>query len=335
MLARAVSRTREQAVRAALGASRARLLQQTIVESLLLSGIGSVFGLLLGQSAIKLLWHQISRNLPLANAVHLDWRVVAWPRGAHTFHRDPCRRLPRAARHAPQCAEQPARCHHDRLRQPESHPRGAGRGAACAHSRLSCRRGLFLRTIHALRSVPLGFTQQNVLTGGIIINGGSHQLEDEEGKPQDPNIVRTAYLPLLDRLRAIPGVKVAALSSVLPMRAEFGVTIAGNIDHKEVPRSQAPSADGRSDADSPGVAKAGNAQGGMGTVMEYLGPRLQVARHGRRERKEPPCFPVGQPQHTFERRCLELGFCMSEIRFLHLYFAYREHKLYVSAADAH
>jgi len=33
-------------------------------------------GLLIGQSAIKLLWHQINRNLPLANAVHLDWRVV-------------------------------------------------------------------------------------------------------------------------------------------------------------------------------------------------------------------------------------------------------------------
>jgi hypothetical protein len=72
MLARAISRTREQAVRAALGASRARLLQQTIVESFLLSGIGSVFGLLLGQTAIKLLWRQISRNLPLASAIHLD-----------------------------------------------------------------------------------------------------------------------------------------------------------------------------------------------------------------------------------------------------------------------
>ena len=31
--------------------------------------------------------------------------------------------------------------------------------------------GLFLRTIHALRQVPLGFTQQNVLTGGVILNG--------------------------------------------------------------------------------------------------------------------------------------------------------------------
>ncbi len=38
--------------------------------------------------------------------------------------------------------------------------------------------GLFLRTIHALRSVPLGFTQQNVLTGGIILNGGSHELRN-------------------------------------------------------------------------------------------------------------------------------------------------------------
>jgi predicted permease len=106
--------------------------------------------------------------------------------------------------------------------------------------------GLFLRTIHALRSVPLGFIEQNVLTGGIILNGGgSHQLEELAGTAKDANIVRTSYLPLLERLRAIPGVKVAALSSVLPMRAEFAVTIAGNLDHKDVPRAQRPMADGR------------------------------------------------------------------------------------------
>jgi putative ABC transport system permease protein len=77
MLARAVARTREQAVRAAVGASRARLLQQAVVESLLLSTIGGVFGLLLGQTAIKLLWRQIQRRLPLTSAIHVDWRVVA------------------------------------------------------------------------------------------------------------------------------------------------------------------------------------------------------------------------------------------------------------------
>src|ERR1019366_4960748 len=65
--------------------------------------------------------------------------------------------------------------------------------------------GLFLRTINALRQVPLGFTQQNVLTGGIIINAGSSH-QDEDAVNKQTNIVRDSYLPLLDRLRAIPGV---------------------------------------------------------------------------------------------------------------------------------
>ncbi len=48
------------------------------------------------------------------------------------------------------------------------------------------------------------------------------------------------YLPFLDRLRAIPGVKQAALSSVLPMRSEFAVMLRGELDHKKVPDDQAP-----------------------------------------------------------------------------------------------
>jgi predicted permease len=114
--------------------------------------------------------------------------------------------------------------------------------------------GLFLRTIHALRAVPLGFSQQNVLTGGIILNGGSHRGEELAGTQADVNIVRTSYLPLLDRLRAIPGVQVAALSSVLPLRAEFAVTVSGNIDHRDTPRGQEPRGDGR--LASPGLVDA-------------------------------------------------------------------------------
>ena len=243
MLARAVARTREQAVRAAVGASRARLLQQSVVESLLLSTIGGVFGLLLGQTAIKLLWRQIQRHLPLTSAIHVDWRVVACVTALTLVTALVVGIFPalRATRRDVQ-----ARLH------------GVTTTASASQSRTRevlvvaqialtlvflVGAGLFLRTIYALRTVPLGFTQQNVLTGGIILNGSARQ------DPNDPhgqtNIVSTSYLPLLERLRAIPGVQVAALSSVLPLRSEMRVRIGGFLDHKEVPFSQAPHADGR------------------------------------------------------------------------------------------
>jgi predicted permease len=103
--------------------------------------------------------------------------------------------------------------------------------------------GLFLRTIHALRTVPLGFAQQNVLTGGIILNGSTDAAENEV--KNETNIVTASYLPLLERLRAMPGVKAAALSSVLPMRAEFAVTLDGTLDHKESPKGKEQMIDGR------------------------------------------------------------------------------------------
>ena len=253
MLARAISRTREQAVRAALGASRARLLQQTIVESLLLSGIGSVFALLLGQSAIKLLWHQITRNLPLSKTIHLDWRVVVCLAALTLITAILVGVFPalRATRRDVQASlhgvTTTASASQNRTRE------ALVIGQLALTLVFLVGAGLFLRTIHALRSVPLGFSQQNVLTGGIILNGGG-RLEQMEGTQGDANIVRTAYLPLLDRLHAIPGVKVAALSSVLPLRAEFAVTVSGNVNHKETSRGQEPRADGR--LASPGLVDA-------------------------------------------------------------------------------
>jgi predicted permease len=243
LLARAVSRTREQAVRAALGASPGRLLQQSIVESLLLSAIGAATGLLLGQSAIKMLWHQIQRNLPLTKSVHLDLRVVA------------CL-LVLTLLTAFVAGVYPAVC---ALRRDV---RGSLHGVTSTSSRSQSRTrealviaqlaltlvflvgaGLFLRTIHALRQVPLGFSQQNVLTGGIVLNGASDLNNGVAGSTV--NIIRTSYMPLLEKLQAIPGVKVAALSSVIPMRVEFDVTVIGTLDHKEAPPGKGPLAEGR------------------------------------------------------------------------------------------
>jgi predicted permease len=253
MLARAVSRSREQAVRAALGASRARLLQQAIVESLLLSGIGGVFGLLLGQTAIKLLWRQIDHNLrQLSGAVHLEWRVVVCLSALTLLTAivvgvfPALRAMRRDVQGSLHGVTATASASQNRTRE------------ALVVAQLALTlvflfgAGLFLRTIHALRSAPLGFNQQNVLTGGIILNGTAHQTED--AVDTKTNIVRDSYLPLLDRLRAIPGVQVVALSSVLPLRSEFAVTIMGDIDHKDAPGGQTPRGDGR--LASPGLVDA-------------------------------------------------------------------------------
>jgi predicted permease len=245
MLARAVSRVREQAVRSALGASRLRLLQQSIVESLLLSGMGALAGMLLGQSAIKLLWRPINRHLPLTSSVHVDWRVMAALAGLTLVTACITGIIPalRASRRNVQ----------ESLHGVTSTASGAQNRTreVLVVAQISLTlvflvgAGLFLRTIHALRQVPLGFAQQNVLTGGVILNSGG-KLDQLEGSPnQANNIVRSAYLPLVERLRAIPGVQVAALSSVLPLRSEMSVRIITSLDHKEVPFAQQPQADGR------------------------------------------------------------------------------------------
>ncbi|HEV2448164.1 MAG TPA: ABC transporter permease, partial [Candidatus Sulfopaludibacter sp.] len=252
MLTRALSRSREQAVRAALGATSRRLVQQSVVESLLLSGVGAFAGLLLGQSAIKLLWHQIAHRLPLTWKIHVDWRVLLVLAGLTIATALIAGLVPalRAMR---------------RDVQNDLHGITTTASAGANHTREAlvvgqlaltlvflAGAGLFLRTIYALREVPLGFSQQNVLTGGIIMNSGA--LTSDEVQKGQAGVVTTTYLPLLERLRAIPGVKVAALSSVLPMRREMAVSIGTDLDHKKAPAAQKPQADGR--IASPGLVDA-------------------------------------------------------------------------------
>lgn len=252
MVTRALSRSREQAVRAALGATSRRLVQQSIVESLLLSGVGALAGLLLGQSAIKLLWHEIAHRLPLTSSIHVDWRVLACLAVLTVT-------TALIAGLVPALRAMRRDVHND------LHGITTTASAGANHTREAlvvgqlaltlvflAGAGLFLRTIYALRQVPLGFSQQNVLTGGIIMNSGA-LISDELPKGQ-ASVVTATYLPLIDRLRAIPGVRVAALSSVLPLRREMEVGIGVELDHKKSPRGQEPQADGR--IASPGLVDA-------------------------------------------------------------------------------
>ena len=253
MLTNAVGRSREQAVRAALGASRRRLLQQSAVESLLLSTVGALTGLLLGQAGIKLLWRQIEHHLPLSRTIHMDWRVVACLAALAVLTAVIAGVFPalRAMRRDVQNDLRGVNTIATAGANPTREALVIGQLALTLVFLAGA--GLFLRTIHALRQVPLGFAQQNVLTGGVILNSASNG-ESGNLAPGEQSVVTGSYMPLLDRLRAIPGVRVAAMSSVLPFRREMSVSISTTIDHHEVPDSKQPVADGR--ISSPGLVDA-------------------------------------------------------------------------------
>jgi predicted permease len=76
--ARAGARSKELAMRRALGASRARLLRQMLTESFLLSSVGAVLGLVLALTLITYLTHQSSIALPLLSSLRVDGRVLLW-----------------------------------------------------------------------------------------------------------------------------------------------------------------------------------------------------------------------------------------------------------------
>jgi predicted permease len=78
LLARAASRSREFAVRSALGATRARLIGQLLAESVLLSLAGGVLGVLLAAWSLRAIPRITAFNLPRAGEIHMDWIVLGF-----------------------------------------------------------------------------------------------------------------------------------------------------------------------------------------------------------------------------------------------------------------
>jgi hypothetical protein len=77
-LARAAARSKEFAMRSALGAGRGRLIRQLLTESLVLSGAGAVLGLGFAFAITTYLAHQGSMALPLLSSVRVDGTALAW-----------------------------------------------------------------------------------------------------------------------------------------------------------------------------------------------------------------------------------------------------------------
>ena len=78
LLARAAARSKEFAMRGALGASRGRIVRQLLTDSLVLSGAGAAFGLLLALTLVQWLAHQGAIALPLLSTLRIDGASLGW-----------------------------------------------------------------------------------------------------------------------------------------------------------------------------------------------------------------------------------------------------------------
>jgi putative ABC transport system permease protein len=214
LLARAASREREIAVRAALGAGRERLVRQLVTESVVLAIVGGAVGLLVAVVAVPGLARLIPDNLPIGQTPSLNVRVLLFAAATIAltgfgFGIAPALRAGGARGLAA-------------LR--DGTRAGGGRRQrirgvlvaieVMASVVLLVSSGLLMRAMWRLQSEPTGFTTSNVLT-----------LRTALPMPRyaDPRTRQPFFASVLTDIRALPGVTSAAYVTGLPMVMRGGI----------------------------------------------------------------------------------------------------------------
>jgi predicted permease len=219
LLARATARRKEIAIRLSLGASRGRLIRQLITESLSLSLLGGVAGLLIGVWGTGLLMaFKPPAPVPIEIDLGADWRVLGFTFGLSLLTGVLFGLAPALAASRPDLVSS--------LKDEAGGATGRGRlrGAlviaqvALSLMLLICS-GLFIRSLRNAGSVDLGFDADNLLAMSMDL-----QLQGYT-EPAGRNFSRQ----LLDRVRTLPGIVSASMTDELPLGggARRAITIEG------------------------------------------------------------------------------------------------------------
>ena len=249
LLVRASVRQRELAIRAAVGASRGRLIRQLLTESVLLAGLGAVLGFALGSWGVRALLSVVPGNIPRLtqeDGVHaaiplFDWNVVLFAVGVALLTGIIFGTLP---------AFRAARANVASHLKESSGRSGTGMKQNRIRSILVVSEvafalvlligaGLLIRTFFGLQNANSGLETHNVLTVQTSLAGGNYS-----STAKVDSLVKQA----VQRIEAIPGVEAAASSIVLPVEAGVDLPFAiagrqpaqGNVEGDEQWRSISP-----------------------------------------------------------------------------------------------
>lgn len=212
LLARSTSRQKEIAIRAALGASRIRLVRQFLTESVVLALVGGALGLLLSVWGTSLIESIGSRVTRLLSGIAIDTRVLGFTilisiltgiifglaPALHLSSLDLNESLKEGSRGS-------------------SASRNPLRGGlvvsevALALVLLVCA-GLMIKSVMRLRDVSPGFNPDNMLTMNVSLPSAKY--------PKGPD-QNAFFTRMLDRISVLPGVVTAELTSILPFSGNF------------------------------------------------------------------------------------------------------------------
>ncbi len=208
LLARAASREKEIALRISLGAGRLRLARQLLTESVLLSLMGGVLGILLGWGSLHFLTSLLQQRLPQAIAIHLDARILVFAlllslATGLVFGMAPVVQLIRGNLH-------------DRLKQGGRQTAGGGQrlrqilvvSEIAISLVLLAAAGLLLRSMVSLINVDKGFNSHHVITMAV---------RPSPVRYKDPKTEILYLQRILENVNSLPGVQSAGWVYTLPL----------------------------------------------------------------------------------------------------------------------